>query len=145
MPPVVPVTLTVNVHEELAASVAPARLMLPLLATAVMVPPGHELERPLGFATVRPAGSVSENATPVSPVVTLVFAMVKLRLVVPPTGIDAAPNDLTMNGGPVTERLAVAVLPLPAEELTVTELFFVHRADHVGDDGARIRHCDGSA
>src|SRR5580698_4473419 len=52
--------------------------------------------------------------------------MVKLRLVVPFSGIEAAPNDLIMTGGPVTVMEAFDVLPVPASvEVIVTELFFM--------------------
>ena len=50
--------------------------------------------------------------------------MVKLRLVEPFSGIEAAPNDLMMTGGPTTVMLALEVLPVPPfVELTVTLLF----------------------
>ena len=50
--------------------------------------------------------------------------MVKLRLVEPFSGIEAAPNDLIMTGGPTTVMLALEVLPVPPfVELTVTLLF----------------------
>src|SRR5262249_38670554 len=67
-PPVVPVTLTENVHLILAARVAPARLPYTTLFRSVMVPPPHDPVRPLGVATRSPAGNASVNATPVSAV-----------------------------------------------------------------------------
>ena len=53
----------------------------------------------------------------------LVLLTVKVRLVVPFSGIVAAPNALAMVGGLMTVRLADDVLPLPASvELMVTLL-----------------------
>src|SRR4051794_40089735 len=85
VPAVVPVTLTTNRQEAPAAIVPPVRLTLLDPAVAVGVLP-HEPVSPLGVATTRPAGSVSVNATPVSTVDGLGLVMVKLRVVVPPTG-----------------------------------------------------------
>jgi hypothetical protein len=51
--------------------------------------------------------------------------MVKLKLVEPFNGIEAAPNALEIVGGPTTVMEALEVLPVPPfVELTVTELFF---------------------
>jgi hypothetical protein len=65
-PAVAPATLIEKLHEELAASVAPTRLMLLLALTAVIAPPPHDPLRPLGVATTRPDGNVSVNVTAVS-------------------------------------------------------------------------------
>ena len=73
VPAVVPVTFTENVQELLAAMVPPERLIVPVPAVAVMVPPPQVPVRPLGVETTRPAGSVSLNATPVSAAVVLEF------------------------------------------------------------------------
>jgi hypothetical protein len=107
VPAVVPVTFTEKLQEELAANVAPDRLTEPDPAVAVMVPPPQEPARPLGVATTSPAGRVSVKPTPVSDA-ELELAMVKPRLVVPPTGMLAAPNALLMVGGKgdVAHRLA---------------------------------------
>jgi hypothetical protein len=52
--------------------------------------------------------------------------MVKLKLVEPFSGMEAAPNALMITGGPVTVMDAFEVLPVPASvEVTVTELFFM--------------------
>ena len=64
-----PLDVTLKLHELLAARVAPERLTVPLAATAVIVPPPHVPDRPLGVATTKPAGSESVNATPVKEVV----------------------------------------------------------------------------
>src|SRR5207302_11519472 len=62
-PAVVPVTFTENVHVDPAAgdavSVPPDRLMLPLPATAVIVPLPQEPVKPFGVATTSPAGRLS--------------------------------------------------------------------------------------
>src|SRR5260370_23901469 len=63
-PAVIPVTLTENVHPLLAARVAPDSLMLVVPATAALVTPPQLPERRFGFATTRPAGSLSLTPTP---------------------------------------------------------------------------------
>jgi hypothetical protein len=115
MPTVEPVTLTENVHDPLAASVAPDKLAEPDPAVAVMVPPPHDPVSPLGVEITRPAGSASVNATPVSGLEAFGLVMVNDSDVEPPTKIDAAPNDLLMLGGEraLTVMLALAVLPVP--------------------------------
>ena len=64
-PEAVPVTFTIIVQELFTAMLPPARLMLVLPAIAVDVPL-QLLDSPFGVATVKPAGSVSVNATPVT-------------------------------------------------------------------------------
>src|SRR5215472_115280 len=61
-------------------------------------------------------GSVSLKATPVRSPAAVVFGllMVKVTVVVPFSGMLAAPNALLMVGGATTVMLAVAVLPVPA-------------------------------
>ena len=111
----VPFTFTENVHEALAASVAPDRLTAPQPATAVIVPPPQVPVKPLGVATTIPAGSVSLKAMPVNATVFAAgLVIVKLRLVVPFTGIEAAPNDLLMLGGATTDSVCCAKA-VPAE------------------------------
>ena len=106
-----------------AASVAPDKLAVPDPAVAVMVPPPHDPVRPLGVETIRPAGSVSENATPVSapevPVLGLVI--VNDSEVVPPTRIDAAPNALEMVGADGADVMKNTMpLLVPPGVVTVT-------------------------
>src|SRR5712691_11066856 len=69
--------------------------------------------------------------------------MVKLRLVVPPSAIEAAPNALLSVGGAITVIEALEVLPAPPSvEVTCTELFFtpavvpVTSAENVHDEPA---------
>ena len=127
VPPVLTVTLTLNIHEVLAARVAPDRLTLPLAAVAVIDPPPHEPVSPLGVATVMPAGSVSVKAIPVSAVVAFGLLMVKLSDVDPPAAMLAAPKDFEMVGALSTMTLADAVSPVPplVEVTAPVTLFFV--------------------
>src|SRR5205085_9596683 len=129
LPAVVPVTSTEKVQLDPAAgdavSVPPDKLMLPLPATAVMVPLPQE---PVTFgvaATANPAGRLSVKATPLSALAVLGLVMVKLSEVEPFSGMLAAPNALLMVGDATTVIEAFAVLPLPPSvEVTCTELFF---------------------
>ena len=67
-PALVPVTFTLKEHIAPPASVAADRLMLPLPAVAVIVPPPQEPVSPFGVATTSPLGKASLNPTPVSAV-----------------------------------------------------------------------------
>src|SRR5690242_5829453 len=87
-PAVVPVTLTAKVHDPLEATAPPLNEMVPEPAVAVIVPPPQLPDSPLGVAATRPAGSASVNDTPVSVVPALGLVTVKVRVVVPPTGIE---------------------------------------------------------
>jgi hypothetical protein len=97
-PAVVPVTFTANVHDPLAASVAPDKLMVPVPCVAVIVPPPHEPLSPFGVATTNPDGRLSLNPTPDNEG-EFGLVIVKLSDVVPFNGIDAAPNALEIDGG----------------------------------------------
>ena len=124
-PAVVPVTFTLNVQEEFAASVPPLRLTTPVPCVAVIVPPPQDPVSPFGVETTKPEGRVSLNPMPVNPLPVLGFCIVKLRPVDPPTGMLAAPNPLLIVGGASTVIEAVAVLPVPPPvEVTVTLLVF---------------------
>src|SRR5215471_2090134 len=92
----------------------PLRLMLVELAVAVTVPP-HVLLTPGVLATCNPFVRGSLNATPFSAVVLLPgLVMVNVTVVVPFSGIVAAPNALLMVGGATTFRVAVLlVVPVP--------------------------------
>jgi len=125
LPAAVPVTFTVKVHDPAGPRAAPLRLTVDEAAVAVIVPPPHEPVRPFGVLTTRPDGNVSVNATPESDTVALGLETVKLSVVDPFSGTDAAPNALVRPGGATTVIDAVDVLPVPPEvELTVTALFF---------------------
>jgi hypothetical protein len=100
-PAAVPVTFTENVQLLLAAIVPPVRLMVFVPWVAVIVPAPQVPVRPFGVEMIRPAGSVSEKAMPLSGV-PFGLVMVKLRLVEPFRGMLAAPNALAMLAGPTT-------------------------------------------
>src|SRR5207302_1002246 len=105
-PAVAPVTVTLIVQLPLAASVPPVNVSV--LPPAITRLPPHGVVVPLG--AVNPAGSVSVNATPVSPTV-FGFVSRKLMLTVPPNATVAAPNDLTIVGGATTVTVAVFDVP----------------------------------
>jgi len=110
-PAVVPVTVTLKVHMPPPAIVAPLSV-IKLLPVTVKVPP-HWLE-PALFGVVSPAGRVSVKPTPVNDVDEFGLVIVKLRLVVPPTEMFAAPNALLIVGGASTVTVAVLlVAPVP--------------------------------
>src|SRR5216684_3073989 len=56
VPAAIPVTFTENVHDALAASDAPLRLITFVFCVAVIVPPPQLPVRPLGVEIMRPAG-----------------------------------------------------------------------------------------
>ena len=105
-----PVTVTGTGRLPAADTEAPVRVMV-LLPVIVSVPP-PTLEVPL--VTVKPVGSVSVKATPVSVVLAFELVMVKVRVVVPATRIDVGLNEAAIEGADTTVRvLEVAVLPVP--------------------------------
>ena len=107
-PAVAPVTFTLTVQDAPATTLPPLRVINPLPAAAVTVPL-QLLVTPGAFATTNPAGIVSLNASPVNGTVFPAgFVIVKVRLVVPFSGIVAAPNDLLMDGGNSTTCVSVA-------------------------------------
>src|ERR1043166_6208509 len=136
-PATVPFTSTLIVHDVLWATLPPERLITPVPAVAVPVPP-HVLLTVGVAETTRVAepgplltGSVSLNATPVrspSAGVAGLFGllMVKVTVVVPFRGMLAAPKAFAIVGGATTviEAVAVALVP-PSVELTTTLLFLV--------------------
>ena len=116
-PAVVPVTLTVSVHEPPAGRPPLASPTLPAPATAVTVPP-HVLANPFGVATTSPAGSVSVKPTPPSVIPGFGLVSVNVSVVVPFTTMLATPKALAIVGGAAvggvtTTRNAVAVPPVP--------------------------------
>jgi hypothetical protein len=109
VPGAVPVTFTEKVQLAEAVSVAPDKVTDPDPPVAVIVPPPQVPVKPLGVETAIPAGKVSVKATPVSAIDVFGLVTVKLRLVLPPTAIDAAPKLLVMDGGePGAEPTAFA-------------------------------------
>jgi len=87
------------------------KLMLPLPATAVTVPP-QVLVTPGVEATCNPTGSVSVKLALMA--TTLGLLMLKLNVVVPFTGIVAAPKLLVICGGSRITMPTLAVPPLEA-------------------------------
>jgi hypothetical protein len=113
LPEVVPVTLIANVHALFTAILTPEIETLPDPATAVTTPP-QVLAAPFGVATTIPAGSVSVNATPVSPTVFAAgFVIVNVNEVDAFNAMLAAPNAFAIEGGPITVTLAEAPVPAP--------------------------------
>jgi hypothetical protein len=112
-PSVPPETFTLNVHDALAANVAPARLTLPDPAKAVIVPPPQLPANPFGVATTNPAGNVSVNATPVNPDEEFGLFTANVSEVEPFNATLAAPKVFVIDGGDATEILADAVFPVP--------------------------------
>jgi hypothetical protein len=90
-PDAVPITFTAKLHEALTARDAPAKLTLLDPATAEIAPPLQLPVRPLGVATICPAGSVSVNPTPLREPPLLGFVKVKVSDVAPFNGTLAAP------------------------------------------------------
>jgi hypothetical protein len=109
-PEAAPVTVTLNWHWPFTAIVAPVS-EIPVGAVVVSVPPQTEA---VAFATVRPVGSVSVNATPVrAATLAAGLVMVKVSEVVAFSAIVEGLNTFAMDGGATTEMLAVAVPPVP--------------------------------
>src|ERR1700733_3497835 len=123
-PPVAPVTVTLNCMLEPAATVAPESEITPVPAVVVSVPPASLV---LEVATVRPDGRVSVKPTPVKATVEFGLVMVKVRLVVPFSGMLDAPKALLIVGGPSTVIVAVLlVLPVPPlVEVTAPVVLFL--------------------
>ena len=109
-PAVVPVTVTLNVHGTPGATVAPLNEMVRVAAVVVRVPPQTDV---LLSATLNPTGKVSLKVTPFSVEELLGLVIVNVNVEVLPCGIDAGLNPLLIEGGAITVRFAVAVLPVP--------------------------------
>jgi hypothetical protein len=109
-PEAAPVTVTKKAHEAPAWIVAPdSEMVLPPLVTTV---PLHAPVVPL--TTVRPAGKMSVNATPVSSTVLAAgLVMAKVRVVVAFSAMAVGLKDLAIEGGATTTILAEAVPPVP--------------------------------
>jgi hypothetical protein len=115
-PAVVPVTFTLTTHDAFAATLPPLRLVELLPALAVTVPP-QLFVTPGVLATTNPGGNESVNAKPFNATVFPAgFVIVKLRLVLPFSGIVAAPKAFAMAGGAAMVSLCKAEA-VPAEPL----------------------------
>jgi hypothetical protein len=77
------------------------------------VPPQLLLTMTPGVLNTRPAGKVSVKPTPVNEVPVFGLLMVKLRLVLPFSGMDATPKLLLIDGGAITVTDVMAVPPVP--------------------------------
>ncbi len=130
-PATVPVTFTLKVHDALWATLAPDRLITPVPAVAVTVPPQVlvTLGVPDTTSVALPGppltGSESLKATPVrSPTaVVLGLVMVKVRVLSVFNGTLVGLKALLMVGGATTVSEVLEVLPVPAiVSLTVTLL-----------------------
>src|SRR6478609_6226059 len=121
-PAAAPVTVTANWHWLLAAIVAPLRAM-PVGAVVVRVPPQTVAE---AFATVRPVGSVSVNATPVRETAFAAgLVIVNVSDVVAFRAMFDGLNTLAIDGGATTLMLAEAVPPVPPSvEVTLPVVLF---------------------
>src|SRR3954471_11318360 len=109
-PAAAPVTVTLNTHWLFTAMVAPVSAM-PVGFVVVSVPPQTVAE---ALATVRPVGSVSVKATPVSgSTFAAGLVMVKVSEVVAFSEMLSGLNALAIDGAASTFTLAVAVPPVP--------------------------------
>lgn len=105
-------TFTLNVHEELAASVPPDNATV--APVAEIVPEPQLPVSPLGVATANPDGSGSVNATPLNEAAAFGFVTVKLNVVVLPNAIEEAPKLFVSVGGATTFKVAVLLaVPVP--------------------------------
>jgi hypothetical protein len=100
------VTLSEKAHKLFPVRAAPERPVLLLPAVAVTVPPPQDPVRPLGVATTRPTGKLSVNPM-LDSEVALLFVIVKLRVVLPPNCMDAAPKLLVRTGGETARAVPV--------------------------------------
>ena len=105
-----PVTVTLKVQGVPGTTVAPLNEMVRVAAVVVSVPLQVGVEE---SATLNPTGKVSLKATPFSVEELLGLVIVNANVDVLPCGIDAGLNPLLIEGGAITVRLAVAVLPVP--------------------------------
>jgi hypothetical protein len=114
-----------NKQEPFGGNVPPERLTknTPEILPVCTVPPQNDPMTPRG-AVDNPVGKLSPNAIFVSDTVELGLVILNVRLVVPPTGMLAAPKFLAIVGGATTVMLAWEVFPVPPSlEDTVTLLF----------------------
>ena len=102
------------------ARLAPDSETEPAAAVAV---PVQSPPKPLGVATISPAGRLSVNAIPFNVWFWLALETVKVRLVVPFSGIVAAPNALRICGGLMILTVSEDVFPFPASVESIVTLF----------------------
>src|SRR5438445_94097 len=127
-PAVVLVRLTVKIQLLSVANVAPERETDDEPATAVIVPPPHDPDKPFGVLTTSPAGKLSVNPTPFSAEVKLLLVIVNVNDVTPFKGTVGPKNALVKDGGLMTvidAVLLVAPVPLSVAEITAVVLLLV--------------------
>src|SRR5687768_3086943 len=108
VPTLAAVTLTVTVHDPPADTVPPLRLTLPPFAAAMTVPPEQVVAPPGVPVFCKPAGYISENATPVRALFRFGFVIVKVSVDVPPARIGFGAKTFEMLGGCKTVKEAEA-------------------------------------
>ncbi len=98
---------------EPAVMVPPVRLIVPEPEVAPVTEPLQELVKPGALATTRPAGKVSETATPVSAALPagLVIVIVRTEFVLVATLVGAKAFAIVVAA--LTVNVAVAVVPVP--------------------------------
>ena len=85
-------------------------VMVPVVPVESQLPKTGSGTRLSGLAMIRPEGKVSVKLTLVRSVAGLGLVMVKVRLVLPFTGMLAAPNALLMVGGDCAQTAAGSTL-----------------------------------
>jgi hypothetical protein len=121
VPALVPFTETLKEHELDAVRFKPVMAIVLLPALAVMFAVQFPV-RLLGVATTNPAGRVSVAETFVSVIVEFGLASVKVRDVVPFSGMVAAPKLLAMVGGRDATTIKLAVLLVAPDPLSLAEI-----------------------
>ena len=116
-PPVTPTTSTVSVQ------VPPPTIepelnvrLVPFAADEKFGAPKASQPEAVAFGITEicnPAGKASENETPLKVVEGFGFVMTNFIVLVPPTRIAVGVKDLTIVGGAITLKVALAVFPFP--------------------------------
>src|SRR5712691_5895091 len=149
VPAVVPVTLTESEQEPFAGKFNDATLIVLLPGLAITSTPTvvtHVPVKPLGLATTRPLGRVSLTEMFANAILEFGLVKVKVREVIPFSGMLAAPNALEMvggDGGVVTVRLAVLLVapgPLSLAEIGPVVLFRIAGAVAVACTLTEMKH-----
>lgn len=107
---------TVMTQDVCPAARLPVAWMLCAPGAAVTAPAGQVDDPAAGFATCRPAGSLSVNDHPFLAVSSDVFVTVNVSSVVLPSGIEAAPKALSSCGLASDTRMLSKAWSLPKPE-----------------------------
>jgi hypothetical protein len=105
-----PLTSIEKLQDEFAARLNPFKEMVLIPRNGV---PPQEFVDKSGAPIASPCTRVSVTFTPEKLTVWYGLVTVTVKLVVPPTGIDVAPNALVTVGGPTIVMVACAVFPVP--------------------------------